>query len=160
MEADFSGYATKAGVKCSDGRVISPEAFAHMDGKTVPLVWMHGHDSPDNVLGHAVLEVRKDGVYAHGYFNGTPRGQVAKAIVQHGDVKALSIFANHLVQKANSVVHGMIREVSLAIAGANEGAFIENIQIEHGDGSVDTASDEAIISAGEALAHAEGSSSP
>ena len=115
MEADFSGYATKANLKCSDGRTITPQAFEHMDGTQVPLIWQHGHSEITNVLGHVLLEARKDGVYARGFFNSTPHGQAAKALVQHGDIKRMSIFANELIEKAKSVLHGMIKEVSLVI---------------------------------------------
>jgi len=153
MEPDFSGYATKAGLKCSDGRTIMPDAFKHMDGKKVPLVWQHGHDTPENVLGHAILEARADGVYARGFFNDTPNGVNTKKLVQHGDITALSIYANQLVEKSKQVFHGMIRELSLVLSGANPGAFIDNVQIAHGDGDFTTLSDEAIISAGESLEH-------
>lgn len=98
MEPDFSGYATKHGVKCSDGRTITPDAFKHMDKTTVPLVWHHQHDAPENVLGHATLEYRPDGVYAYGFFNDSPAGENAKKLVEHGDITALSIFANGLVE--------------------------------------------------------------
>jgi hypothetical protein len=151
---DFSGYATKAGLKCSDGRTITPEAFKHMGGMTVPLVWQHGHSSPDNVLGHAVLEARDDGVYAYGYFNSTKQGQNAKALVEHKDIRAMSIWANGLVEKvvrgAKSVLHGVIREVSLVLSGANPGAVIDFVQIQHSDDPGDfTVSDsEAIIHTG------------
>jgi hypothetical protein len=135
-EADFSGYATKAGLKCSDGRTIMPDAFKHMDGMEVPLVWQHGHDSPENVLGHAVLEARDGHLYAYGYFNDTPNGEYAKKLVQHKDVKSLSIYANQLVEKVigggKSVFHGMIRELSLVLAGANPGALIDNVNMAHG----------------------------
>ena len=94
MDADFSGYATKAGLKCSDGRTIMPEAFKHMDGMTVPLVWQHGHNEPSNVLGHAILEKRDDGVYAYGFFNKTASADNAKTLVQHKDITSLSIYAN------------------------------------------------------------------
>lgn len=152
--ADFSGYVTKAGLKCSDGRTIMPEAFQHMDGVRVPLVWQHGHSSPDNVLGHVELEARTDGVYGYGYFNETAQGLTSRALVEHGDVKALSIYANKLVEKAKSVFHGMICEVSLALKGANPGAFIENVTIRHGDGLDDeTLDDEAIIHTGLPLEH-------
>lgn len=154
VKSDFSGYATKANLKCTDGRTIKPEAFQHMDGMQVPLVWMHGHKDAQNVLGHAVLEARADGVWAEGFFNDTPNGKIAKAIVQHGDVKALSIWANKLVEKAKQVFHGQIREVSLVLAGANPGAFITNVTLAHGEGYDDEVlEDEAIISAGEELVH-------
>ena len=148
MEADFSGYATKAGLRCSDGRTIMPDAFKHMDGKTVPLVWQHARNTPENVLGHAVLEARPDGVYAHGFFNNTTQGTNAKALVAHKDITMLSIFANQLIEKSKQVFHGMIREVSLVLAGANPGALIDNINIAHSDGDVETLEDEAIIYTG------------
>lgn len=134
MEADFTGYATRSGVRCSDGRVIKHHAFRGNDKTTVPLVWQHQHDHPDNVLGHVLLHAKDDGVRAEGFFNETPSGQQAKALVKHGDIKALSIFANQLIQQAMEVVHGVIREVSLVMAGANPGAFIDNVNLAHGDG--------------------------
>lgn len=150
---DFSGYATKAGLKCSDGRTITAEAFRHMDGVTVPLVWQHGHGKPENILGHAVLEARDDGVYAYGYFNGTKSGLNSKQLVEHKDVKALSIYANQLVEKAKVVVHGMIKEVSLVLSGANPGALIDFVNIAHSDGEFTTLEDEAIIHTGLPLEH-------
>ena len=156
MKADFSGYATKAGLKCSDGRTIMPEAFKHMDGATVPLVWQHGHSSPDNILGHAVLEAREDGVYAYGYFNDTDPGKNAKRLVQHNDIKNLSIYANQLVEKAKSVFHGVIREVSLVLSGANPGALIDNVAIQHSDGDTEVLDDEAVIYTGLELQHEDG----
>jgi hypothetical protein len=153
MEPDFSGWATKAGLKCSDGRTIMPEAFKHMDGMTVPLVWQHAHDTPDNVLGHAILEAREDGVYARGFFNGTPAGQNAKTLVQHKDINHLSIYANKLVERSKQVFHGMIREVSLVLSGANPGAMIDYVALQHSDGSVDTLDDEAVIYTGLTLSH-------
>lgn len=146
--ADFSGYATKAGLKCSDGLTIMPNAFKEQDGKRVPLVWQHGHSTPENVLGHAILENREDGVYAHCFFNASPAAQSAKLAVQHKDVESLSIYANRLVKKLDSVVHGIIREVSIVLAGANPGAKIDNIAIQHYDGEVETLLDEAIIHTG------------
>ena len=146
--ADFSGYATKAGLKCSDGLTINAEAFKHMDGMKVPLVWQHGHGEPANVLGHALLEAREDGVYAHGFFNDTPAAQNAKKLVHHGDITALSIYANQLVQRSKQVLHGIIREVSLVLAGANPGALIDHVAIAHGDGDIETLEDEAIIHTG------------
>jgi HK97 family phage prohead protease len=143
--ADFSGYATKAGLKCRDGRTITPEAFKHMDKMTVPLVWQHSHDTPDNVLGHMVLEARSDGVYAYGFFNNTPRGTSSKELVKHKDITALSIYANDLVEKSKTVLHGNIREVSLVLAGANKGARIDYVRVQHGDGEIETLEDEAVI---------------
>lgn len=129
---DFSGWATKNGIRCSDGRTIMRDAFKHNDGQTVPIVWNHSHNEPDNVLGHGILENREDGVYVYGTFNDTKRGRLAKNLVQHGDIAALSIYANRLKQNGGFVMHGDIREVSLVFAGANPGAYIENV-IQHGD---------------------------
>jgi hypothetical protein len=157
MVADFSGYATRAGLKCSDGRTIMPDAFKHMDGKKVPLVWQHGHNDPANVLGHAVLEARQDGVYAHAFFNGTEAAQSAKTLVQHGDITALSIYANKLVEKSKQVFHGFIREVSLVLSGANPGALIDNVTLQHADGELEEREDEAIIYTGLTLEHGDGS---
>jgi hypothetical protein len=148
MEADFGGYATKAGLKCSDGRTIMPDAFKHQDRVTVPLVWQHGHNTPSNVLGHAVLENREDGVYAYAYFNDTQPADHAKKLVHHRDIKALSIWANQLIERGGRVLHGMIREVSLVFSGANPGALIDTINIRHSDGSNDIVEDEAIIYTG------------
>lgn len=153
MGADFSGYATKAGIKCSDGRTIMPDAFKHQDGITVPLVWQHGHTEPTNVLGHAILEHREDGVYAYGFFNETDAGKAAKALVQHKDITMLSIYANRLVEKGKQVMHGAIREVSLVLSGANPGALIDNVTLAHGDGEFETLEDEAIIYTGLVLEH-------
>jgi hypothetical protein len=156
---DFSGYATKAGLKCSDGRVILPDAFKHQDGLTVPLVWQHNHSSPDNVLGHVILENRDDGVYAYGFFNDSEKAQHAKTLVQHDDINSLSIYANQLMEQARRVLHGVIREVSLVLAGANPGALIDNVTLAHADGSMDTLDDEAVIYTGEELEHAVAGSS-
>jgi HK97 family phage prohead protease len=157
MEPDFSGYATKAGLKCSDGRTIMPDAFKHHDGTRVPLVWQHGHEENTNVLGHAILENRGDGLYAYGFFNDTPSGQNARALVRHGDVESLSIWANKLVEKSKQVFHGVIREVSLVLSGANPGAKIDYVSIAHSDGEVETLEDEAIIYSGLEIEHADGS---
>ena len=148
MKYDFKGYATKVNIRCSDGRTILKDAFKDNDGATVPLVWQHMHNDPSNILGHAILENRSDGVYAYCKFNDTPSGKNAKALVKHGDITALSIYANSLVQKGKDVIHGMIREVSLVLTGANPGAMIDNVAIEHADGSIDTSEDEAIIYSG------------
>lgn len=145
MEADFSGYATKAGLKCSDGRTIMPGAFKHQDQARVPLVWQHGHSDPENVLGHAILENRDDGVYAYGFFNQSQKAVHAKGLLEHGDINRLSIWANELVERAGRVLHGAIREVSLVLSGANPGAVIENVTIRHGDGDETILDDEAII---------------
>jgi Caudovirus prohead serine protease len=156
---DFSGYATKAGLKCSDGRTIMPDAFKHQDKTQVPLVWQHGHNEPGNVLGHAILEHRDDGVYAYGFFNDTEQAKNAKVLVEHNDIKSLSIYANQLTEKARQVLHGFIREVSLVLSGANPGALIDNITLAHADGDMVTLEDEAIIYTGLELSHAEDSSS-
>jgi len=152
---DFSGWATKFGLRCSDGRTILPGAFAHQDSQRVPLVWQHGHASPENVLGHAILEDRKDGTYCYGFFNETVQAQNAKTLVEHEDISALSIFANSLIEKGKQVSHGIIREVSLVLAGANPGALIDNIEIAHSDGEIDIVADEAIIYTGLELEHAD-----
>jgi HK97 family phage prohead protease len=152
---DFSGWATKAGLKCSDGRTIMTGAFKHQDQETVPLVWQHNHNTPDNVLGYALLEHREDGVYTYGFFNDTPQAKNAKMLVQHGDVKSLSIYANQLTERAKQVLHGMIREVSLVLSGANPGALIDNISIAHSDGEVVVLEDEAVIYTGTPLRHTE-----
>ena len=135
---DFCGWATKNNLRCSDGRTIMKDAFKHMDGKVVPLVWNHKHDGVIDVLGHTLLENRDEGVYAYGTFNDTESGQTAKLLVQHGDVDALSIYANNLKQNMANVIHGDIREVSLVLAGANPGAFIESV-IKHGEESEEEA---------------------
>ena len=134
MKYDFSGWATKNNLKCSDGRTILKDAFKENDGQKVPLVWNHQHNDPNNVLGHALLENRNDGVYAYCAFNDTEAGQQAKQLVEHGDVASLSIYANKLKQRGNDVVHGVIREVSLVLAGANPGAFID-VVMSHGEDS-------------------------
>ena len=149
---DFMGWATRNDLLCSDGRTIRKNAFKDDDGQTVPLVWNHQHNEPTNILGHAVLENREDGVYAYGYFNDTDNGRYAKDLVQHGDITALSIYANKLTQRGHDVLHGVIREVSLVLAGANPGAYIDSC-LAHGENS----DEEAIIFTGEELcfAHAD-----
>ena len=143
---DFSGWATKNDLKCSDGRTIRRDAFKNNDGQTVPLVWNHQHNDSQNILGHALLENRPEGVYAYCKFNDTPAGKNAKMLVEHGDVSALSIYANRLKQNKGDVTHGVIREVSLVLAGANPGAFIDSI-MRHGECS----DEEAVIYTGEDL---------
>lgn len=135
-EYDFGGWATRNDLLCSDGRIIKKDAFKDQDGMTVPIVWNHDHDSANAVLGHAVLENRDDGVYAYGVFNNTEEGQHAKELVKHGDVRSLSIYANKLKHAGSNVVHGIIRELSLVLAGANPGATID-WAIAHGDGEED-----------------------
>jgi len=149
MKYDFSGWATKNDLKCADGRVIRRDAFKVNDGKKVPMVWNHQHNSISDVLGHAILENRKEGVYAYCTFNNTSAGQEAKECVKHGDVEALSIWANNLEQDGHDVLHGVIREVSLVLAGANPGAFVESV-MAHGEPLYDD-EDEAIIYSGEDL---------
>lgn len=163
---DFSGYATRVDLKCSDGAIIREDAFKHQNGETVPLVWQHLHNDPENILGHAMLEHRKDGVYAYASFNDSKQGLNAKELVRHGDVKALSIYANKLVRRGVDVLHGAIREVSLVLSGANPGAYIDNVVIAHGD-SYETSEDEAIIYTGlsfeiqaETIEHADDSEEP
>ena len=163
---DFSGYATRVDLKCSDGAIIREDAFKHQNGETVPLVWQHLHNGPENILGHAMLEHRRDGVYAYASFNDSEQGRNAKELVRHGDVKALSIYANKLVRRGVDVLHGAIREVSLVLSGANPGAYIDNVVIAHGD-SYETSEDEAIIYTGlsfeiqaETIEHADDSKEP
>ena len=152
---DFSGWATRNDITCADGLTIRQDAFKDCDAKEVPLVYMHDHKDPDNVLGHAVLENRKEGVYCYGSFNDTENGQKCKALVAHGDITSLSIFANQLVKKGNDVMHGVIREVSLVLAGANPGATIDFPVLQHSDGSFEDVEDEAIISYQQPLSMSE-----
>ena len=149
---DFSGWATRNNLGCSDGRTIMKDAFKDNDGKTVPLVWNHQHNDPLNVLGHALLENRSEGVYAYCAFNETESGKAAKELVKHGDIAAMSIYANQLRQKGGNVIHGAIREVSLVLASANPGALIDSVIAHSEDGD-----EEAVIYTGEGLtlAHAD-----
>ena len=142
---DFGGYATKNNLRCSDGRVIMRDAFKDCDGKRVPLVWNHMHNDPSNVLGHAQLENRADGVYAYCDLNDTDLGLTARSLVKNGDINSLSIYANHLTQSGSNVMHGDIKEVSLVLAGANPGAMIDNVTIEHSDGSLEESQEEAVL---------------
>ena len=153
MTCDFSGWATRNDLECSDGRIIKRDAFIDNDGETVPLVWNHQHGAPENILGHALLENRKDGVYAYCSFNDTESGQTAKSLVENGDVSSLSIYANKLKQSGANVLHGAIREVSLVLAGANPGAYIDQVAVAHGEDS----DGEAIIYTGEniSIQHSE-----
>ena len=152
---DFSGYATKNDLKCTDGRTILKDAFKHQDGAQVPLVWQHVHNDPLNILGHAILENREDGVYCYGTFNNTTAGQNAKELIAHGDISSLSIYANQLQEKGKNVIHGAIREVSLVLAGANPGAYIENLNFAHADGTLEQDDTEAIISMQISISHAD-----
>lgn len=151
---DFCGWATKNNLLCADGRTIRKDAFKENDGQTVPLVWMHQHNEPFNVLGHALLENREDGVYTYGYFNDTPEANTAKSLLKHGDITGLSIYANQLKQDGGDVLHGTIREVSLVLAGANPEAKIEFVDMAHSeDGDVEEAviqmaKDECLLHAG------------
>ena len=144
-DCDFRGYATRNDMECSDGLTIRKGAFAHCDGKKVPLVWNHQHNDPDNILGHALLENRDDGVYAYCTLNDSKSGKLAKVLIEHGDITAMSIFANKLRKQGSNVMHGVIREVSLVLAGANPGAFIDEITMAHGE----DADGEAVIYTGE-----------
>jgi HK97 family phage prohead protease len=159
MVPDFTGYVTKYGVKCSDGRTILAHAFKHNDKAQIPLVWQHQHDDPSNVLGHLVLEHRDDGVYASAFFNESEKGQQAKTLVKHKDIKNLSIYANGLKQNGSSVTHGNIREASLVMSGANPGALIDNVNIMHGDSIVES-DDEVIIYTDETIQHAGSTTVP
>lgn len=153
---DFSGWATKYDTLCSDGRIIRRDAFKHLDGKKVPLIWGHQHNDPNAVLGHALLEDRKEGMWAYGKFNTTESGKNAKMLVESGDIEALSIYANQLQQSGQNVMHGNIRELSLVVAGANPGASIQSVIIQHGDDET-LLEDEGIIYTDETitLAHAD-----
>lgn len=146
-EFDFGGYATRNDIKCADNRVIRSGAFADMDGKKVPLVYHHIHDDIKNVLGHVILENRDDGVYCYGKFNNSENAKLAKEAVAHGDVNQLSIYANKLKQQGSNVLHGIIREVSLVLAGANPGALIDNVEFQHGDDFV-VSEEDALIYTG------------
>jgi hypothetical protein len=152
---DFSGWATKVGLKCSDGRTIMKGAFEHQDGMTVPLVWSHKHDNPENVLGHVKLTHVDEGVRCDAFFNKTPRAQSAKAAVEHKDLTSLSIWANQLIEKSKQVLHGAIKEVSLVLGGANPGALIDPIQVQHSDGEIVELENEAIIYTGLELFHSD-----
>lgn len=149
FDYDFSGWATRNDVKCSDGRTIRQGAFSECDGKTVPLVWNHQHGEVQNVLGHALLECRPEGVYTYAKFNNTPGGQMGKEMVKNHDITSLSIYANKLRQRGGDVLHGMIREVSLVLAGANPEAFIDSVMVHSEDGSLVESDDECVIYMGE-----------
>ena len=156
MKCDFEGYVTKNDVRCMDGRIIRKDAFKENDKMSVPLVWQHRHDSPENVLGHMELENREDGVYGYGFFNNTDMAKTAKELVVNKDIKNMSIYANHLVEKDKNVTHGSIKEVSLVLAGANPGAVINHVAIAHSDGFVTEIEDECdIFTDEEILYHAD-----
>ena len=148
---DFSGWATKNNIRCVDGRTIRQDAFKECDGKTVPIVWSHMHNDPDLVLGHALLENHPDGVRMYGKLNNSPKGQQTKLLIEHGDVVGLSIWANQLKQNAGDVLHGVIREVSVVLAGANPGAYIDTVILAHSEDGETESEDEAIITTGEPI---------
>lgn len=148
---DFSGWASRYDLPCSDGRTIKKDAFKDMDGQTVPLVWGHNHDTPNSIVGNALIQHRDEGPYIYGSFNNSMEGQHAKEAVQHGDIKYLSIYANKLTQQAKNVLHGVIREVSLVYGGANPGAFIDNAVLAHSDGTYSELDDEAVIFTGDEI---------
>lgn len=145
MKCDFEGYVTKNDIRCMDGRIIRKDAFKENDKMSVPLVWQHRHDSPENVLGHMELENREDGVYGYGFFNNTDMAATAKELVKNRDIRNMSIYANHLVEQDNNVTHGSIKEVSLVLAGANPGAVINHVSIAHSDGYITEIDDECDI---------------
>lgn len=151
MKYDFGGYATKYNIRCADGRTIKPGAFSDCDGMEIPLVYQHVHSNPMNVLGHALLEHRDDGVYAYCSFNDTEPGRHMKKVVEHGDVKCLSIYANRLKQQGSDVIHGLINEVSVVLKGANPGAMIQNVSFAHADGFDYESEDDVIIHSGDPL---------
>lgn len=142
---DFSGYVTKNDTRCTDGRTIRQNAFAHQNGEEIPFVWQHQRNEPDNIIGKVKLENRNDGVYGYVSLNDSPKAQQCKRLVQHGDLKHMSIFANQLLEKSKQVLHGEIREASLVLAGANPGAVIDNVYMVHADGTTDEVEGEAII---------------
>ena len=150
---DFSGWATRYNVECSDGLTLRDGAFAHNDGSRVPLVWQHDHNNPENILGYAELENRPEGVYARGYFNDNEMGQTAKKMVQHGDITSLSIYANKLTKQGQDVLHGQIRELSLVLSGANPEAFIDKVSVAHGSDGIDVM--DAVIYSGSYLEHTD-----
>ncbi len=151
---EFGGWATRNDIVCSDGRIIRQNAFKDNDGEVVPLVWNHQHNDSDNVLGHALLENRPEGVYAYLSFNDTEKGQNARKMVEHGDISSLSIFANKLKSHGHDVVHGMIREVSLVLAGANPGAFIDTA-LSHSDDSEEEGTIYSGMDIESSMAHSE-----
>lgn len=157
--ADFGGWATKANLLCADGVTILPGAFKGQDGDQVTLVYQHGHKSPEQILGHAILQEREEGTYAYAFFNDTPAAQAAKVAVQHGDIKALSIYANELIKRGNNILHGKICEISLVIAGANPGAMIDAVMIEHSDW-IEQVDGEAIIYTGDDIVLEHASDTP
>ena len=148
MRPDFGGYATKAGLKCSDGLTIMPGAFKDDDQETVPLVWQHLHEDPKNVIGHAKLLHRNDGVYTQCYLNDSENANVVRELLKHQDVDSLSIRAGRVVKRGMDVIHGVIQEVSVVLSGANPGALIDFVNIQHSDGTLEEREDEAIIYTG------------
>ena len=148
---DFSGWATRANMRCSDGRIIMRDAFKDCDGKQVPLVWNHHHEGPENVLGHALLHNHPEGVRADCFFNSTEGGTLGKELVMHGDIVQLSIFANQLKEQGKNVIHGVIREVSLVLAGANPGAMIDSVIAHNADGTVVEDREQGVVFTGEPI---------
>ena len=146
---DFTGWATRTNMRCSDGRVIMKDAFKECDGKRVPLVWNHRQDRPENVLGYAILHNQEEGVRTSAYFNDTESGQTAKELVLHGDINQLSIYANQLKEEGKNVLHGIIREVSLVLVGANPGAFIDSVIAHNDDGTIVEDREQGILFTGE-----------
>lgn len=155
MKPNFSGYATKYGLLCSDGRTIMAHAFKHQDKVRLPLVWKHDDTAASNILGHVELEHRDDGVYAYGFFNDSTSGKHSRSMIEHGDIESLSIKANRLRQEGTHVIHGNLTEVSLVMAGANPGALIDNVYLEHADGTITESDTEAVIFTGLELEHAD-----
>ena len=147
---DFAGWATKADMRCSDGRLIAKDAFAHQDGAKVPIVWNHNHATPDSVLGYGILHSQDGSMRVECYFNDTENGKNARKLVLHGDINALSIYANQLREQSKTVLHGMIREVSLVYAGANPGAFIDSVVV-HADGTTTIDREQGILYTGEEI---------
>lgn len=160
MKYDFGGYATKYNIRCADGRTIKPGAFSDCDGMEIPLVYQHVHTNPMNVLGHAMLENREDGVYAYCSFNDTESGRHMKKVVEHGDVKCLSIYANRLKQQGSDVLHGLINEVSVVLKGANPGAMIQNVSFAHADGFEYESEDDVILHSGDPIECVEDETDP
>lgn len=158
MEPDFSGYASKAGVRCTDGTTILAHAFRDKDGGRVPLVWNHSHDDPSMIIGHAEVFDRPDGTYIKGYFNNSAKALEAKELVRHGDIDQMSVYANRIIKRGNDVVHGNLQEVSLVLAGANSGARIDTVSIRHGDGTISESTEDVIIFSNEKIVHGDSDS--
>lgn len=156
MKPDFSGWATKYDIKCTDGRTIMKDAFQHMDGEEVPLIWSHKHDDPELILGHAAFTAKPEGLWFDAFFNNGVKAVASKELVHAKNIKAVSIWANQLVERAGQVFHGAVKELSLVISGANKGATIEFVNMVHGDGTSETFDDVAVIFMGENIVHVDG----